>query len=707
MAIIYSNSASLSKYYPSYRLLDGGLATRFGTLEGLLESTIPAFGAGTLWEADIYRYTEAPATAVDHHVTTAGGVKLYVVPVYGTNVPIYPLRAFGAAEDGVRDDSTEVIRAMTTIQENGGGGLLLNGSSRLTRTIWITDWAHDFMLIGNNRDSDGLYMSASDKPLIAGTADAPFHFTMDTIHLRGPWAETPQESGEEAWLLDIFDVTTLITRNCRFFSSQKGLLKARAHEAAESWYCHFEESTRDGWNMTGSRNTKFIGNTVKHVRDDAVALHVSRGNSDPTVGQHIVSQNYFQDCQGIAALGARNMIVTNNVGNLIRSRFCVVGVSSTWGEGELSAFNIIVENNLVQDQLDAGFFESSSIVHNYYIHIYPITPSEAGSTGGIPGEAAAGGGIVPLYGSFDAVGSSASFPPGIGISISGNKFLRTRKSGVAYSSYGYGLFITPTGYADATPSDSHLSPECRFRSGIRDFEFRNNMVQGAKYGIFFSYSNSSFFRNGLVSGNTFKDTISGCFATNADTGTNILNVRFEDNLIDGDPFYSSAGRGMDGSFATEATMPAFNLPNCNGWTGKGNHVFNCSRVENFSSSTRFWSGLNYQYGRCVSDSFSTSNRGIGRPASLFGTSGWVLVDYDADTTSATHGEIARHPLTSASQPDSGYYLRGTLITNTNRDEYGLPNTDGQFLLGWRRLTTGNGHVAGTDWQPIYELAPVV
>lgn len=30
-----------------------------------------------------------------------------------------------------------------------------------------------------------------------------------------------------------------------------------------------------------------------------------------------------------------------------------------------------------------------------------------------------------------------------------------------------------------------------------------------------------------------------------------------------------------------------------------------------------------------------------------------------------------------------------------------PDGNGRLLTGWRRATTGNGNVAGTDWLPIY------
>lgn len=76
---------------------DGGSvqdAIGFGAVTGLLAANAPARGAGSAWRAGGYRYTEAPDDAIDYHLVTAGGVKLYVDP----QVPMlgFPVGAFGA-----------------------------------------------------------------------------------------------------------------------------------------------------------------------------------------------------------------------------------------------------------------------------------------------------------------------------------------------------------------------------------------------------------------------------------------------------------------------------------------------------------------------------------------------------------------------------------------------------------------------------------
>lgn len=47
-------------------------------------------------------------------------------------------------------------------------------------------------------------------------------------------------------------------------------------------------------------------------------------------------------------------------------------------------------------------------------------------------------------------------------------------------------------------------------------------------------------------------------------------------------------------------------------------------------------------------------------------------------------------------PTAGTYTRGSVVYNSTPDV-----VSGKILLGWSRLTTGSGHVVGTDWSPIY------
>jgi hypothetical protein len=82
---------------------------RFATVQALLASTTLPRGVNAVWEGGGYRYREAASNATDQHVTTAGGVKLYVLPLASGG---YAVKAFGAVGDGVANDTTAVHKCL-------------------------------------------------------------------------------------------------------------------------------------------------------------------------------------------------------------------------------------------------------------------------------------------------------------------------------------------------------------------------------------------------------------------------------------------------------------------------------------------------------------------------------------------------------------------------------------------------------------------
>ena len=77
--------------------------------------------AGQYVLAGGFRYQVAASGASDHHVTTAGGVKLYV------QAP-YDVVAFGAVGDGFADDTTPLQTAVTAARVQGGASRKLRWS---------------------------------------------------------------------------------------------------------------------------------------------------------------------------------------------------------------------------------------------------------------------------------------------------------------------------------------------------------------------------------------------------------------------------------------------------------------------------------------------------------------------------------------------------------------------------------------------------
>ncbi|MCP4206973.1 MAG: hypothetical protein GY767_08000 [Shimia sp.] len=81
----------------------------------LVASTEAARGVGIIWLAGTIAYIEAASGASDHHLTTGGGVKLYVHPESRG----YDVTAFGAIGDGVTDDSGAIQAAINASATDG------------------------------------------------------------------------------------------------------------------------------------------------------------------------------------------------------------------------------------------------------------------------------------------------------------------------------------------------------------------------------------------------------------------------------------------------------------------------------------------------------------------------------------------------------------------------------------------------------------
>ena len=115
--------AKLNENFVDVAALQAEAALSFDTVAALLADstlTYTTAPAGSIIEAGGFRYTVAASAATDQHVTTVGGVKVYVLAESNG----YSLEAFGAVGDGVTDDTAALQTAMAAASTNGGGEIL-------------------------------------------------------------------------------------------------------------------------------------------------------------------------------------------------------------------------------------------------------------------------------------------------------------------------------------------------------------------------------------------------------------------------------------------------------------------------------------------------------------------------------------------------------------------------------------------------------
>ncbi len=169
-----------------YRRVDG---TIYESVTALLNSNEPSLGVGSIWTADGYTYVEAAASATDHHMTLAGGVKLYVKPIKGK----FHVPAFGPSDDESADERELVQRALDA---SAGQHLYFGSRSyRLVGQLTIptpestveisTSAEHKITLEATETDQASIKVTANRVTILGGNFDASYNATNTTSRHSG------------------------------------------------------------------------------------------------------------------------------------------------------------------------------------------------------------------------------------------------------------------------------------------------------------------------------------------------------------------------------------------------------------------------------------------------------------------------------------------------------------------------------------------
>lgn len=318
--------------------------------------------------------------------------------------------------------------------------------------------------------------------------------------------------------------------------------------------------------------------------------------------------------------------------------------------------------------------------------------------------------VTPPYGYLatmraNSVDKTTPVAPAMFIDISSNQCLRTidPTANWNYSDLGFGPMFTRNGWLDPKLGSIELSQAFgisafAFASGtilMRGVRIAGNTFHGMQVGV--AIAATVIFQESEITGNNFVDFArAGVHLASPTTVPTSLLVA--DNLFDGDPYTLSRGGAADGTWASGISTPhAIQIDNITaGLTYERNRHRNLLGVMNGKS----FPPACVVRGNIVACNpaavgFSTSNVGIGTvPA---GGPGFLHVIEDGNPADTTMGKVLNGPLLAAdAMPASGTYVEGLFVWNT-----ALGTNGGQVLLGWLRLTTGSGNVAGTDWTPVF------
>lgn len=516
------------------------------------------------------------------------------------------------------------------------------------------------------------------------------------LHFKGTWSDAAYPSGQGGSSLMLYYYDEVVLQNCRFTNHRSYVMVNEFIKNARVMGCTFDKNARDNCRFRSTFNVQVIGNRFSHCDDDAVALHCNTNVTGGNIREGIVvADNIFEDTSAIQILGGRVVSVRGNILRRCKQNgiliYTAAGVAA---EADNGMFGVSVTDNQIYDMLSDYPFSAAV---SQAIAVFSRAAEAGTSTGGIiPGQNNPANGTFALpwnsrntayTGTVDSVG------PLYFVRIQNNTVVRTLPAVAAYSTWGYGSTYAGDGPHDPAVTDAAL----RVGSGIllsgqvRKAIVSGNVVSHVGNGLSFDVEAGSNFGldDVLVVSNVFSDFLGDCIAIPSPGSVRTVNLMVADNDFDGDPYHLSTNRGTGGTWLADGSPSVIACTSHSGVQVLRNKIRNVCRVVNNGGGSG--TALAGNLLRCAPAAigFSTSNKGIGNLPEA-GVQ-CIYEHVDSDPTSATYGNlITSVQMMQAAMPTSGTYVRGTFIQAANSST----------LLGWKRLTTGSAHVAGTDWKTV-------
>lgn len=615
---------------------------------------------------------------------------------------VFNVRDFGAVGDGVTDDRSAFQSAFNAANSAGGGIVYVpKGRYRKSDTagnIWTI--YSNTSLIG---DGDQSIIFFDDRSTQARSGN-------DMIQTN-PASETQniefKDFKVEGTLLT--ELTTTNQKQCFTGNRINGLrfenvtmvglrYMATAFNLVKNGVFsnnRLEYISNDGLRATSSQNVVFSNNNFKSVCDDCIAAHAYNADS-PRAGSFVITGNTIEASQGIKLLGAKEALISNNIiRRSLRSPIWIETTESSNTEGQTNLLSILVTGNTICDSFgNRGV--NSGIYFNYQDGRSKQALAQQPGVSTAPYD----------YNYLASINNGTTVKSGMfGVVISNNIISRTLGSVAQYSLFGYGQLFdrTTSGFwSDPAFNDSsELTHGIVFSNGVNGLNISNNVISGTSFtGIILNNSaNSNIldYTNCVVSRNNIIDVKGiGLYVNGSGSGVGASQISITDNIFDVDPYFKHADHNANNTWATTTSSYGMYSNFAIGLCLSGNTFKNCANTGFGVSNSTFASGPNYIYADFTGGGLNDSGTNLGVRL-IPAISDTVVIPIVGDPTSATYGQIRNTiVLSSTAQPSTGYYIRGAFVKRSTPTVSGTsPN---QYVVtGYWRLTTGNGHVANTDW----------
>ncbi len=684
-------------------------------------------GGGAQWvkTADNDTPSQTPADMGDAKFTDASGSVWSLNPDNYTKLPNVHLSKLGAKTDNSTDDGSVLVAAQYYIERMGGGVIMIpDGITRVSETAPICS---NMSVIGSGVNSVLKQVNnGSIRPIFQFVASTRPNIEIENIEFRafkmeGVFDENFIEEGVGG-VVTLVGARNVTFKNMHYKWVSNFCINLNQCDDVTVTGCDFRYISRDAAAIWGTPNVNISNNSFIGTDDDCISVNqagMESTNGKVRDGIRIVN-NYLRDTGSINVQYAKNCVISDNIMKLCKGGFAIICEGVSFGEiYDSNSVNVIISNNIIVDLIDrllSSRDNPEAESQNLRVGIALTAKAPTRKEYEAP--------YTDFYDDSGDQNQNQVNQP-IGVKVSGNIIKRTVSGGQLYSALGLGKMFArfledaPEGYITDGFCDPMLT-DTNFR--VRPLEIRDSLTnstiefndfQGSgDHGILFNASEKAAedldYYNLKIRGNTIRDFTSRGIMLADYIGTN-QDITIEGNTIDGDPYNERVGRNADGTWTV--------LTNCMGVdanTVTGLKI-ESNTFKNLSYHSRLGTGgytknivRNNKYVGEPSitqdpNSFDVTNKGMG--AFPYASEIGMVLDYvDSDPTSPTYMTTIDQQLTStnsASNPSSGYYFKGQTVVFTGDSQEGNFNT-----FGYKRLTSGNEHVNGVDWEKIQQIATV-
>lgn len=474
---------------------------------------------------------------------------------------------------------------------------------------------------------------------------------------------------------------------------------------------------RNGRGGIGTRACNEINihhNQIKGNGDDSIFCLQNDATTAEFYPHNInITNNNLVLSQGIKVYGAINANISNNTIHMGLNTSIFVGTNVNLGslEGRPASAAVRVNNNTITDHLNREELDTTLTVDSQYIFVE--SSDQTGATGGVAtvGRPNTDGTIEKPQnwlwstetndddGAFADAGSWY-------IEVSNNTILSTLPddANLTLSDYGgldywpntTGESVVATVLAANVPSLLQV-PGIDFAGPVQKSVVRGGIISPYKErAIGFTNNNYDYaVQDLIISDLALSRSVDSPLIEFTHGVMREFDVTIRNCSFDVDPYQESSNRisPLDGGWNNGSLQSVgIDLEFVTGATVTNCEFRNCYKPMEATLATTLVKDC-LVYAEPAATGWNSGNKGVGFID--FNGAGYTTIVVDSDPTAATYRDLITMPRPdNSSKPSSGTYVQGFFVKNRE------PAAASPTVYGWLRLTTGTGHVAGTDWKEL-------